>query len=111
MTFPVNRPDPQPPPDPPQPGLRPLGQLGSGQLTSNCRSRGSACREGAVEGEPAAGVGEVQSAVGVPGDGPAQDVDEVVMVDVAEQGQVVQAGGAALAPGADVVGGGPGGQR
>ena len=33
-----------------------------------------------------------------------------MVVDVAEQGQVVQAGGAAVFPLADVVGGGPGGE-
>ena len=36
--------------------------------------------EGAVEGEPAVGVGEMEGAVGVAGDGPAELVDEVVVV-------------------------------
>jgi carbonic anhydrase/acetyltransferase-like protein (isoleucine patch superfamily) len=73
------------------------------------RSACSVSGEGAFEGDPAAGVGEIEGGVGVAGDGPAEGVDEVVVVHEAEQGQFVEAGGAALAPGADVVGGGPGG--
>ena len=53
------------------------------------RSAWSVSGEGAFEGDPAAGVGEVEGGVGVAGDGPAEGVDEVVVVDVAEQGQAV----------------------
>ena len=85
---------------------------GTPELSAYLVASRSACSvsgEGALEGDPAAGVSEVEGGVGVAGDGPAEGVDEVVVVDEAEQGQFVEAGGAALAPGTDVVGGGPGG--